>query len=53
MASGSAETPEVIEADADLVVSGPSGVAELLLLLADAFASATSEDSDIREDGNG
>jgi alkanesulfonate monooxygenase SsuD/methylene tetrahydromethanopterin reductase-like flavin-dependent oxidoreductase (luciferase family) len=53
VASGSPETPEVIAADADLVVSGPSGVAELLMRLAAAFASATSKDSDIRQDGDG
>jgi len=38
VASGSAETPEPIMADADLVVSGPIGVAELLAGLAGAFA---------------
>jgi trehalose 6-phosphate phosphatase len=42
VASGSAEIPAVIAADADLVVSGPSGVAELLMRLAAAFASAHS-----------
>ena len=40
VASGSAETPEVIAADADLVVSGPTGIAELLTGLADAFAAS-------------
>jgi trehalose 6-phosphate phosphatase len=45
VASGSAETPEPIMADADLVVSGPTGVAELLAGLAGAFAA--------QEDGAG
>ena len=35
--SGSAEVPE-LAAEADLVVDGPDGVAELLAALADAFA---------------
>jgi trehalose 6-phosphate phosphatase len=39
VASGSAETPEPIMAEADLVVSGPTGVAELLAGLAGAFAT--------------
>ncbi len=39
VASGSAETPQAIMDDADLVVSGPSGIAELLAGLADAFAA--------------
>jgi trehalose 6-phosphate phosphatase len=39
VASGSAETPEPIMAGADLVVSGPTGVAELLAGLAGAFAA--------------
>jgi trehalose 6-phosphate phosphatase len=39
VASGSAETPEPIMAEADLVVSGPTGVAELLAGLAGAFAA--------------
>ena len=39
VASGSAETPAPIMADADLVVSGPTGVAELLAGLAGAFAA--------------
>jgi trehalose 6-phosphate phosphatase len=38
VASGSAETPQAIMDDADLVVSGPSGIAELLAGLAAAFA---------------
>jgi trehalose 6-phosphate phosphatase len=41
VASGSAETPGDITAAADLVVAGPSGVAELLGCLADAFAAAS------------
>ena len=40
VASGSAETPAEIMAEADLVVSGPAGVAELLAGLAAAFAAA-------------
>ncbi len=40
VASGSAETPEVIAAGADLVVSGPTGIAELLAGLAGAFAAS-------------
>jgi trehalose 6-phosphate phosphatase len=39
VASGSAETPEPIMAEADLVVSGPTGVADLLAGLAGAFAT--------------
>ena len=39
VASGSAETPELIMAEADLVVSGPTGVARLLAGLAGAFAA--------------
>ena len=39
VASGSAETPEPIMAEADLVVSGPTGVARLLAGLAGAFAA--------------
>jgi len=46
VASGSPETPEQITADADLVVSGPIGVAELLAGLAAAFATAAREDTD-------
>ncbi len=42
VASGSAETPEAIMADADLVVSGPAGIAELLAGLAAAFARSAS-----------
>jgi trehalose 6-phosphate phosphatase len=42
VASGSAETPRAIVADADLVVSGPSGIAELLAGLAAAFAGPAS-----------
>ena len=38
VASGSAEIPQAIVDDADLVVSGPSGIAELLAGLAAAFA---------------
>jgi trehalose 6-phosphate phosphatase len=38
VASGSAETPRAIVDDADLVVSGPSGIAELLAGLAAVFA---------------
>jgi trehalose 6-phosphate phosphatase len=40
VASGSTETPEDITAAADLVVSGPPGIAELLAGLAVAFAEA-------------
>jgi trehalose 6-phosphate phosphatase len=40
VASGSAETPEEIVAAADLVVSGPAGIADLLASLAAAFAGA-------------
>jgi trehalose 6-phosphate phosphatase len=40
VASGSAETPAEIMADADLVVSGPAGIADLLASLAAAFAGA-------------
>jgi len=43
VASGSAETPEDITAAADLVVHGPSGVAELLAGLAAEFAAAKRE----------
>jgi trehalose 6-phosphate phosphatase len=39
VASGSAETPAEVAADADLVVSGPAGVAELLAGLAAEFAA--------------
>jgi trehalose 6-phosphate phosphatase len=39
VASGSTETPEWVMADADLVVGGPIGVAELLAGLAGAFAA--------------
>jgi len=42
VASGSAETPEAIMADADLVVSGPAGIAELLAGMAAAFARSAS-----------
>jgi trehalose 6-phosphate phosphatase len=45
VASGSAETPEVITGDADLVVSGPVGVAELLASLAGAFAASRDGDT--------
>jgi trehalose 6-phosphate phosphatase len=38
VASGSAETPQAIMAAADLVVTGPAGVADLLTVLAGAFA---------------
>ncbi len=38
VASGSAETPRAIVDDADLVVSGPAGIAELLAGLAAVFA---------------
>jgi trehalose 6-phosphate phosphatase len=38
VASGSAETPAAIMTDADIVVSGPAGIAELLSRLAAAFA---------------
>jgi trehalose 6-phosphate phosphatase len=40
VASGSAETPGVIAAEADLVVSGPTGIAELLASLAGALAAS-------------
>lgn len=46
VASGSAETPDDITAAADLVVNGPSGVAELLSDLAAAFAAGADEDTD-------
>jgi trehalose 6-phosphate phosphatase len=46
VASGSAETPDDITAAADLVVNGPSGVAELLNGLAAAFAIGADEDTD-------
>jgi trehalose 6-phosphate phosphatase len=39
VASGSAETPDDITDMADLVVSGPAGIADLLTGLADAFAA--------------
>lgn len=39
VASGSAETPAVIMTDADIVVSGPAEIAELLAGLAAAFAA--------------
>jgi len=39
--SGSAEVPE-LAAEADLVVDGPDGIAELLAALADAFAGQAS-----------
>jgi trehalose 6-phosphate phosphatase len=45
VASGSAETPDDITAAADLVVNGPSGVAELLSDLAAAFAVGAGEDT--------
>jgi trehalose 6-phosphate phosphatase len=44
VASGSAETPEEITGGADLVVSGPAGVAELLAGLAAAFAGVADGD---------
>jgi trehalose 6-phosphate phosphatase len=40
VASGSPETPAEIAANADVVVQGPAGVAELLAALAAAFAAA-------------
>jgi trehalose 6-phosphate phosphatase len=40
VASGSAETPQAIVDEADLVVSGPRGIADLLSGLAAAFASS-------------
>jgi len=46
VASGSAETPEEITGGADLVVSGPTGVAELLADLAAAFAGVANGDPD-------
>jgi trehalose 6-phosphate phosphatase len=42
VASGSAETPPAIVAAADLVVAGPSGIADLLAGLAVAFAGSAS-----------
>ncbi len=52
VASGSAETPDVITAAADLVVSGPTGIAELLAALAAAFGAQHGAHQDgAHEDG--
>jgi trehalose 6-phosphate phosphatase len=42
VASGSAETPPAITAEADLVVAGPDGVSKLLAGIAGAFATRDS-----------
>ena len=42
VASGSAETPATITAEADLVVDGPDGVSKLLAGLASSFAAGDS-----------